>query len=394
MPGFATLRDLPIKEGSKVLVRAPFDVPLKNGRVADDSRIREALPTIKYLLRKKAVVLLLSHLGRPQGVDESLRMDPVASCLERLLKQHVVRFDDCIGAEVEDAVNELHDGDVAVLENVRFHKEEELNDDLFARGIAELADFYVNDAFSVSHRSHASVVGIPKYLPAVAGFSLEREIAMLSRVLRPKKPFVVLLGGAKASDKIKIIDNLARRADKVLIGGAMANTFLKAQGCDVGKSLFEPGMVRLARHLLEVYGKKIVLPSDVVVAGSAKAKGRIVGVDNIPGSASVFDIGPVTVNCFVAELKKARTVLWNGPVGLFEQARFSKGTKALAQALARMKSERIVGGGDTVNALNKFRVVKKFTHVSSGGGAALEFFEGKKLPGIAALEESKKKFGL
>ncbi len=386
-----TLDGLPVRPGKKVLVRADLNVPLKDGRVSDDTRIRESLPTIRYLLKKKAIVLLLSHLGRPNGVDELLRMDPVAERLEKLLKRHVLKLDDCVGAEVDDAVNEMHSGDVAVLENVRFHREEEANDDAFARALAEPADFYVNDAFGSSHRAHASIVGVPKYLPSAAGLLLEREISMLSKALLPKKPFVVVLGGAKVSDKIGVIENLARKACKVLVGGAMMFTFLKAVGKCVGKSRFENDKISEAKRILKKFGKKIVLPVDVVVAQRAdsKAKSKVVSCDAIPKGMIGLDIGPKTIKLFENELKKAKTVVWNGPMGMCEIAKFAGGTKDIAKFIAKIRATTIVGGGDTVAVVQKLGLAKKFSHVSTGGGASLEFLEGKELPGIAALEQRK-----
>jgi len=395
-PAFASLKDLPIREGKRVLVRAPFDVPLKDGAVADDTRIRETLPTIQYLLKKKAIVLLLSHLGRPGGVKEALRMEPVARRLETLLKKPVLAPEDCIGADVEDQVNEMRSGEVAVLENVRFHPEEEQNDDAFARSVAELADFYVNDAFSTAHRSHASIVGVPQHIPGAAGLLMEKEIMMLDRALAPKKPFVVVLGGGKVSDKIGVIENLARKADKVLIGGAMMFTFLKAKGLAVGKSRLEQDKVLLAKRLLAIHKGKIVLPEDTVVAAQADARAarKIVACDRIPAGMMGLDIGLKTVKRFVAELKKAKTIVWNGPLGMTELPQFAKGTRAVANAIAKLKATTIVGGGDSAAAVNQWKLAGKFSHVSTGGGASLEFLEGKKLPGIAALEASARKFGL
>ncbi len=383
-----TLKDLPIRLGKIVLVRADLNVPLKDGKITDDTRIRESLPTIQYLLKKKAIVLLLSHLGRPKGIDDSLRMDPIAERLEQLLKRHVLKADDCVGAEVEDTINEMHSGDILVLENVRFHPEEEANDDSFARALAELADFYVNDAFGSSHRAHASIVGVPKYLPSAAGFLLEKEIKMLSKALKPKKPFVVVLGGAKVSDKIGVIENLAKKADKILVGGAMMFTFLKAMGKNVGQSKLEQDKINEARKLLKKLGKKIVLPVDVVVADKpdAKAKTKIVGIDEIPKSMIGLDIGPQTIKLFESELKRAKTVVWNGPMGMFEIPVFAKGTNAVAKAISKLKATTIVGGGDSISAIQKLGIVKKFSHVSTGGGASLEFLEGKKMPGIEVLE--------
>ncbi len=383
-----TLKDLPIRAGKKVLVRADLNVPLKDGKVSDDTRIRESLPTINYLLKKKAIVLLLSHLGRPAGVDESLRMDPVAARLEMLLKRHVLKLDDCVGSEVDDAVNEMHSGDVAVLENVRFHEEEEANDDSFARALAEPADFYVNDAFGSSHRAHASIVGVPKYIPSAAGLLLQKEITMLDRALSPKRPFVVVLGGAKVSDKIGVIENLAKKADRVLVGGAMMFTFLKALGKNVGKSRLEQDKVGEAKGILRKFGRKIVLPVDVVVAERAGsgAKSKVVSCDAIPKGWIGLDIGPKTMKLFESGLKKAKCVVWNGPMGMFEVARFAKGTNEIAKFIAKLKATTIVGGGDTAAAVRKLGLAGKFSHVSTGGGASLEFLEGKNLPGIAALE--------
>jgi phosphoglycerate kinase len=369
-------------------------VPLKDGKVSDDTRIRESLPTIEFLLKKKAIVLLLSHLGRPKGVDDSLRMDPVAERLGKLLKMHVVKLDDCVGSEVDDAVNEMHYGDVAVLENVRFHDEEEANDDAFARALAETADLYVNDAFGSSHRAHASIVGVPKYLPGAAGFLLQKEITMLSKALSPKKPFVVVLGGAKVSDKIGVIENLAQKADKVLIGGAMMFTFLKALGKNVGQSKLEQDKVGEAKRLLRKYGKKIVLPVDVVVADKvdSKAKSKVVSCDAMPKSMFGLDIGPKTIKLFENELKKAKTVVWNGPMGMFEIAKFARGTNEIAKMISKLRATTIVGGGDSAAAVQKLGLAKKFSHVSTGGGASLEFLEGKTLPGVAALQENAKRW--
>ena len=326
-------------------------------------------------------------MGRPKGVDEKLRMDPVAERLKQLLKQHIVKFDDCIGSEVEDEVNELHNGDVAVLENVRFYPEEEKNNDSFARSIAEMADFYVDDAFGAVHRAHASIVGIPKHLPSAAGLLLEKEIAMLSKVLKPKRPFVVVLGGAKVSDKIGVIENLAKKADKILIGGAMAFTFLKAAGKKIGKSRLEPDKVNVAKKLLKKYKKKLVLPEDIVSAKKIDAKSSHKTSSEVPAGWIGLDIGPKTIKRFVKELASAKTIFWNGPMGLFEVAPFAKGTKAIANAIAKKRAMTVVGGGDSVEAVNQLKLGKKFSHISTGGGAALEFVEGKKLPGIAALRK-------
>jgi phosphoglycerate kinase len=397
MPAFASLKELPIREGKRVLVRADLNVPLdKQGNITDDTRIRESLPTIQFLLKKKAIVLLLSHLGRPEGVDEHLRMDAVAARLSKLLKQPVLKLEDCIGAEVDEEIGEMRSGEVMMLENVRFHPEEEANDDAFARSFAEIADFYVDDAFGSCHRAHASVVGVPQYLPSAAGFLLEKEIAMLSKAVSPKKPFVVVLGGAKVSDKIGVIENLAKKADQVLIGGAMMFTFLKAQGKNVGSSRFESDKVALAKKLLAKFKGKIMLPEDVVVAKKADAKSatKIVASNSIPAGWMGLDIGPKTVKSYTISLKKAKTVFWNGPMGMFELAPFAKGTKAIALAVGKLNATTIVGGGDSAAAVQEWKLANKFSHVSTGGGASLEFLEGKTLPGIAALEASAKRFGL
>jgi len=397
MPDFASLKDLPIREGKRVLVRADLNVPLdKQGNITDDTRIRESLPTIQFLLKKKAIVLLLSHLGRPEGVDERLRMNAVAERLSKLLKQPVLKLDDCIGAEVDEEIGEMRSGEVMLLENVRFHPEEEANDDAFARAFAEIADFYVDDAFGSCHRAHASVVGVPQYLPGAAGFLLEKEITMLDKAVQPKKPFVVVLGGVKVSDKIGVIENLAKKADKVLIGGAMMFTFLKAQGNSIGISKFEGDKVALAKKLLAKFKGKIVLPEDVVVAKKADAKAatKIVASNAIPAGWMGLDIGPKTVKSYTIALKKAKTVFWNGPMGLFELAPFAKSTKAIALAVGKLNATTIVGGGDSAAAVQEWKLANKFSHVSTGGGAALEFLEGKTLPGIAALEASAKRFGL
>lgn len=393
----ASLKQLPIREGKRVLVRADLNVPLdKHGNITDDTRIRESLPTIQYLLKKKAIILLLSHLGRPQGVDESLRTDAIAARLEQLLKQHVIKLDDCVGAEVEDHINEMHSGEVCVLENVRFHPEEEANDDAFGRGLAETADFYVNDAFGSSHRAHASIASVPQHIPGAAGLLLDKELTMLGKALAPRKPFIVVLGGAKVSDKIGVIENLAKKADKILIGGAMMFTFLKAAGNTVGNSKLEQDKAALAKKLLAKYRNKLVLPDDVVIAkkADAKAAAKIVSTAAIPAGWMGLDIGPKTIAQFITELKKAKTVMWNGPMGMFELAPFANGTKKIAQAIAQLRATTIVGGGDSAAAVQQWKLAKKFSHVSTGGGASLEFLEGKKLPGIAALEASALRFGL
>ena len=385
-----TVRDIEV-EAKRVLVRVDFNVPLAGGRVTDDTRIRAALPTINYLLDHRAKVILMSHLGRPKGkVVGELRLDPVAERLAELLDRPVRKLDDCIGPEVEAAVAEMQPGDVILLENTRFHPEERANDPAFARKLASLADVFVNDAFGAAHRAHASTVGVAEYLPSVAGFLMEKEIAVLGQALAaPEHPFVAILGGAKISSKIGVIDNLLTKVDGLLIGGGMANTFLKAQGHEVGQSLVEDDSLDVARETLERAGKKLTLPVDAVVADrfDAQADSKVVPVDQVPNDWLILDIGPGTVELFKRELASAKTVVWNGPLGVFEFPRFAAGTEAIARFLADLKATTIIGGGDVVAAVGQAGVADRIAHVSTGGGASLEFLEGKPLPGVAALED-------
>jgi phosphoglycerate kinase len=385
-----TVRDISVK-GKRVLVRVDFNVPLENGEVADDTRIRAVLPTIRYLLDRGAAVILMSHLGRPKGlVQEDLRLDPVGRRLSQLLGQEVVKVDDCVGPEVERATKSLQPGQVLLLENLRFHPEEEENDQGFARQLASLADVYVNDAFGTAHRAHASTTGVTEYLPSVAGLLMERELQMLGDALaNPTRPFVAVLGGAKVSDKIGVIRNLLSKVDLLLVGGGMANTFLKAQGLEVGKSLVDNDSLGVAREMLERAGKRLVLPVDAVVADAfaADAHAQAVSTDAVPPGWLILDIGPRTVSLFDKKLNRAGTVVWNGPMGVFEFPRFAAGTRALAESLARSQATTIVGGGDSIAALQQAGLAEKMTHVSTGGGASLEFLEGKVLPGVEALED-------
>jgi phosphoglycerate kinase len=388
-----TIRDIEVG-GKKVLVRVDFNVPLDivTGAISDDSRIRAVLPTVKYLVEHKAKVIICSHLGRPDGkVVEGLRMAPIAQRLSQLINLPVSTASDCIGADVEKSVNNLKPGDILVLENVRFHAEEEANDSAFAQALAKLADIYVDDAFGTAHRAHASTVGVAKYLPAVAGFLMEKELEVLgSLITSPEHPFVALLGGAKVSDKIGLIQNILGKVDLLLIGGGMAATFLKAQGYEVGLSLVEDDKQGLAQELMETAkrnGGALLLPTDVVVANniSAEAKGEVVGVNNIPANKNIVDIGPQTVELFSQKIRQCRTVFWNGPMGVYEIEQFSGGTKAMAELLASLKAMTIVGGGSTEEIIEEMNLANKMTHVSTGGGASLKFLEGKSLPGVAVL---------
>lgn len=390
---FNTLKDLNFRN-KVVLVRVDFNVPLdKKGNISDDRRIKEALPTIKYLAKKKAVVVLMSHLGRPDGkVIEELRMDKVAERLSKLLKKQVINLDDCIGADVEDAVNELQAGEVCLLENLRFYPEEEANDPEFAQSLADYADAYVNDAFGTMHRAHASVSGVPKYLPSCAGFLVQKEIKMLDLAKKPKKPFLVILSGAKA-DKIDLINAMIPRADYLFLGGVLGNIALQAKGISVGKSTTDAEAVKIAKKFIK--NKKIILPLDAIVANKIdeKAKTKTVTIDKIPKDMIIVDIGPKTIKKLQELIKKSKTIFWAGPPGIFEIKKFSRGTKAVALAMAKSKAITIVGGGDSADAAAKLKLEKRFTHVSTGGGASIAYVEGRELPGVKALIESKRRFG-
>jgi phosphoglycerate kinase len=385
-----TIRDIDV-EGKRVLVRVDFNVPLDQGKVADDTRIRAALPTIQYLTEQGAKVILMSHLGRPKGkVKEDLRLTPVAERLADLLGRPVAMAVDCVGEEVETAVDRLRPGDVLLLENLRFHPGEEANDPRFVSQLASLGEVYVNDAFGTAHRAHASTEGVAHHLPAVAGFLMEKELNFLSKALeRPEHPFVAILGGAKISDKIGVVDNLLGKVDTLLIGGGMANTFLKAQGHQVGQSLVEEESLPLAQELLAKAGRKLVLPVDVVVADrfDAEAQSKIVSVEEVPANWRILDIGPATVERFAQELYTAKTVVWNGTMGVAEFPRFAAGTEGIIEMLAESQATTIVGGGDTAAAVQQAGLAEKMTHVSTGGGASLELLEGKVLPGVAALAD-------
>ncbi len=383
-----TIRDINVKN-KRVLVRVDFNVPLDNGKVADDTRIVASLPTIKYLVEQGAKVILCSHLGRPKGKDQKLSLRPVAARLQELLGTPVTFVSDCIGQPVGRVVEGMNAGDVTLLENVRFYPEEEKNDPAFAKKLAAFGDIYVNDAFGSAHRAHASTEGVAKYLPSVAGFLMEKELNYLGAALaNPAKPFVAILGGAKVSDKIKVIENLLPKVDALLIGGGMANTFLAARGLNMGQSLVEADKLDVAKALIEKAGAKIVLPVDAVIADkfAADAQSKVVAVDQVPSDWRVLDVGPQTIDAFEKILASAKTVVWNGPLGVFEFPAFAKGTVEIAKRLATTGATTIIGGGDSAAAVEQAGVADKMTHISTGGGASLEFLEGRVLPGVAALQ--------
>ncbi len=388
-----TIRDIDA-HGKRVFLRVDFNVPLDQGRVMDDRRIRESLPTLNALREQDARIIVASHLDRPKGqVEEALRLNPIATRLGELLGVPVRKVDDCVGPVVEAAVAAMRDRDVLMLENLRFHAGEEANDEQFARALAALADIYVNDAFGTAHRAHASTVGIARYLPAVAGLLMEKELTYLSQALEnPARPFVAILGGKKVSDKIGVIKNLLTKANALLVGGAMSYTFLRAQGLDVGNSLWEEDKLDLAQSLLEEAKRRGVdfeLPVDVAVADrfAADARRQVVSVRAIPSGWMGLDIGPQTAAAFARVITSAKTVLWNGPMGVAEFPAFASGTRAIALAMAESKGVTIVGGGDTAAAIEQMGLAERITHISTGGGATLEFMEGKELPGVAVLND-------
>ena len=398
-----SIRDLSLNN-HRVLMRVDFNVPLEDGRVIDDTRIRETLPTIEYALRHGARLVLVSHLGRPKGKRNlAFSLKPAAERLRMLLDKELARGEnvgfcpECIGPEAEEMAGRLEQGQTLLLENLRFHPEEEANDPKFAKQLAGLADYYVNDAFGTAHRAHASTVGVTTFVQkSAAGLLMEKELQYLGKVLRhPERPFIAILGGAKVSDKIGVIRNLLDKVDALIIGGGMAYTFLKAQGEPVGKSLVEEDKVELARELLKEAKKhklKFLLPTDHVVAEKIDANAivRTVPTGGIPDNMMALDIGPKTVEAFTEEIGRALTIVWNGPMGVFEVSPFAKGTFKIAQAVAEnVGATSIVGGGDSVSAVNAAGVADKITHISTGGGASLEFLEGKKLPGVEALTDKK-----
>lgn len=388
-----TVKDIEVK-GKRVFVRCDFNVPLDGDKITDDTRIVAALPTIRYLIENGARVVLASHLGRPKGeVNPKYSLEPVAKRLSELLGKNVEKTSDSIGPAVEERVSLLQDGDVLLLENVRFHKGEEKNDPELAKSFAALADVFVNDAFGTAHRAHASTAGIADYIPAVAGFLMEKEIDIMGRALEdPNRPFTAIIGGAKVSDKITVLENLLGKVDQLIIGGGMANTFLASQGHDMGKSLVETDKLELAANLIkraEEEGVILFLPEDLVAASEFKADAEHKVVDTeegVPGDWMALDIGPNTIRTYDLVIKRSNTVIWNGPMGVFEMEAFAKGTNAVAQSVANCTGITIVGGGDSVAAVEKSGLAEKMSHISTGGGASLEFLEGKALPGVVALK--------
>lgn len=390
-----TIRDIDVA-GKKVIVRVDFNVPLKDGEITDETRIQAALPTIKYLLEQNAKVILCSHLGRPKGeVKPEFSLAPVAKRLQELLPNNKVVFaKDVIGESADEAVKNIQNGEVVLLENLRFHKEETKNDPEFAKKLASYADIYVSDAFGTVHRAHASTAAIAQYLPAVAGFLIEKELQFLGNALEnPVRPFVAILGGAKIADKIGVIDNLFTKVDSLIIGGGMANTFIAAQGIDMKASLVDNDSIEVAKELLakaKMKGVKILLPSDVIAADrfDNDAKTVMVPVENIPDGYMALDIGPSTRLIFAEEISKAKTIVWNGPMGVAEMSAFAGGTRAVAEAMANAEDAiTIIGGGDSAAAVKALGFGDKMSHISTGGGASLEFLEGKELPGVAALND-------
>lgn len=387
------IKNISVK-GKKVLLRTNYDVPLSgSGRIVDDFRIKESIPTIKYLVKNKAKVLIISHIGRPKGEkDKSLSLKNVSKKLKSLLNKPVIFVSDIFSEDTREKISKLKEGGIILFENIRFYEDEEKNYFQFAKNISKLADIYVNDAFAVSHRAHASVDSITRYIPSFAGLSLEKEISELSKIKdNPRHPFVVIIGGHKVSDKISVILNLIKKADYVLVGGASANTMFKAKGYGLGSSFVEDGFLRQASNILNQGGSKIILPIDVSVSQSFNSKKeKIVDVSQIPSNIcqspfSVFDIGPKTIIKWDDIIKTAKTVFWSGPLGVFENPVFAKGSKNIAKIISENKNETVIGGGDTIGALSQFKI-KKFTHISTGGSAMLKYVAGEVLPGIKALE--------
>lgn len=388
-----SIEDVEVR-GKRVFCRVDFNVPMENGKITDDTRIRAALPTIEYLMQHGAKVILASHLGRPKGkVVEEMRLTPIAACLSEYLGKPVVKADAAIGDEVLAQVNQLQEGEVLLLENVRFYAGEEKNDPELARAFADLADIYVNDAFGAAHRAHASTAGIAEHLPAVSGFLMKKELETLGLALNnPQRPFTAIIGGSKVRDKIGVIENLLNKVDNLIVGGGLANTFIYAKGYGVGKSLLEEDKVELAKEMIraaEEKGVRLYMPIDAVVASefSPTAEATVVDIDSIPEDKMALDIGPKTSELFADVVKSSQLVVWNGPMGVFEFDAFAQGTNAVARAVASAEAITIVGGGDSVAAIEKAGLASEVYHISTGGGASLELLEGKILPGVAALDD-------
>ena len=390
-----SIDDIQVK-GKRVLVRVDFNVPVDDqGQITDDRRIKAAIPTIKSLADRGAKVILVSHFGRPKGgPEDKYRMDAMGKRLSELMGKPVVKVNDCIGDEPKKAIAGLPEGGIVLLENVRFYKEEEANNEEFAKKLAELADIYVNDAFGTAHRAHASTAGVAKFLkPAVSGYLMQKEIDIMGKALsNPERPFVAILGGAKVADKLGVIKNLLEKVDTLIIGGGMAYTFLKAQGMEIGRSLLDAEKIEFAKEMMakaKSRGIKLLLPVDVVVTDDFKnpTMSKTVAVNQIPSDLQGVDIGPETIKLFAKEIETAKTVIWNGPMGVFELPQFAVGTKAVAEAMTRSQGTTIVGGGDSAAAIEQMGYAEKVTHVSTGGGASLEFMEGIELPGVAALTD-------
>lgn len=388
-----TMNDVEVK-GKRVFVRVDFNVPMEDGKITDDTRIRAALPTIKHLVDEDAKVILASHLGRPKGeVVEDMRLTAVGNRLAELLGKPVLKLDESVGETVKTAVHNMNDGDVVLLENVRFHKGEEKNDAELAKQFAELAEIYVNDAFGAAHRAHASTAGIAEYLPAVSGFLLQKELDVLGKALSdPERPFTAIIGGAKVKDKIGVIDHLLDKVDNLIIGGGLAYTFVKAQGHEIGNSLVEEDKIELAKEFMQKAkdkGVNFLMPVDAVVASefSKDADSKVVDIGAIPADWMGLDIGPKTVALYADTIKNSKSIIWNGPMGVFEMEKFAEGTKGVAEAMAETAGYTIIGGGDSAAAVEKFHVADKMDHISTGGGASLEFMEGKELPGVVALND-------
>jgi phosphoglycerate kinase len=385
-----TVKDIDLK-GKRVLMRVDFNVPMADGKVTDDKRIRASLPTIQYVLDQGASLILMSHLGRPKGgPSPEFSLKPAAEVLAGLLNRPVKMAPDCVGPDVKKMADELKPGEVLMLENTRFHAGEEKNDLDLAKQMASLGDVYVNDAFGSAHRAHSSTEGVARFLPAVSGFLMEQELEYLGRaVSNPEHPYIAILGGAKISDKILVVETLLAKCDKLIVGGGMANTFLAAQGHNMQESLVEAASIDTAKNILKKAGDKLVLPVDVVAAErfEPESPSQVIDVDKIPAGWRALDVGPKTLDLYRQTLKGARLIVWNGPVGVFEMPRFAEGTFALAHMLADSGAVTVIGGGDSASAVKKAGVAKQMTHVSTGGGASLEFLEGKELPGVAALND-------